>query len=272
LPELLAKKLFRNKELVEDEMHAVASGVAAVFSTPAPLGGESINEDSAALFHVDATSGVLVVADGVGGHRGGERASSIAIRAVQKSLEEPATDNSQLRSSIINAFERANRAIIDLGIGAATTLAVVEIQSQRIRPYHVGDSEILVVGQRGKIKMQIVPHSPVGYAVESGLLDENSAMYHKDRHLVSNLIGSADMHIQVGAPQKLSKRDTVLVASDGLADNLHIEEIVTLIRKGPLDKVAEQLSAKALQRMRNPSEGQPSKLDDLTFILFRLGK
>ena len=159
-----------------------------------------------------------------------------------------------------------------LGIGAATTLAVVEIQGTQIRPYHVGDSEILIVGQRGKIKLQIVPHSPVGYAVESGLLDENSAMYHEDRHLVSNLIGTSDMHIEVGAPLKLSRYDTVILASDGLADNLHLDEIVQTIRKGPLEQVVEKLASKALDRMKNPSDNRPSKLDDLTFIVFRLGK
>jgi serine/threonine protein phosphatase PrpC len=208
----------------------------------------------------------------VGGHRSGERASAIAIKSLQTSLKEPVTDKTQLRSNIINAFEKANQAVMDLGIGAATTLAVVEIAGKQIRPYHVGDSEIAVLGQRGKVKLQIVPHSPVGYAVESGMLDENSAMHHEDRHLVSNLIGTTDMHIQVGAPLTLSKHDTVLLASDGLADNVHFEEIVAIIRKGPLDKAAEKLARKALERMSNPSEGDPSKPDDLTFILFRLAK
>ena len=165
--------------------------------------------------------------------------------------------------------EKANQAVLDLGVGAATTLAVVEIQASQIRPYHVGDSEILVVGQRGKVKLHIVPHSPVGYAVESGMLDKDAAMYHADRHLVSNLIGTNDMHIQVGAPLELSRYDTVLLASDGLADNLHLEEIVALVRKGPLEKAAESLSRKAIDRMCNASEGKPSKPDDLTFILYR---
>jgi serine/threonine protein phosphatase PrpC len=270
--ELLEKRLFSNKDLVAGEIHGVGSGIAVVYSSREPESDKEKNEDAAAIFQLNGESGVLVVADGVGGHRSGERASAIAIKSLQTSLKEPVTDKTQLRSNIINAFEKANQAVMDLGIGAATTLAVVEIAGKQIRPYHVGDSEIAVLGQRGKVKLQIVPHSPVGYAVESGMLDENSAMHHEDRHLVSNLIGTTDMHIQVGAPLTLSKHDTVLLASDGLADNVHFEEIVAIIRKGPLDKAAEKLARKALERMSNPSEGDPSKPDDLTFILFRLAK
>jgi len=268
--ELLAKKVFSNKDLVAAEVHAVGPGIGAVYSSREPESDKEKNEDAAALFNVNGQSSVLVVADGVGGHRAGERASNIAVKSIQTALKEPFEDKS-LRPNIINAFEKANQAVMDLGVGAATTLAVVEIQGNQIRPYHVGDSEILVVGQRGKLKLQIVPHSPVGYAVQSGMLDENSAIHHEDRHLVSNLIGTADMHIVVGAPLQLSQHDTVLLASDGLADNLYLEEIVGLIRKGPLNKAAEALAQKALDRMNNPAEGAPSKPDDLTFILFRLG-
>lgn len=272
MTKLADRKLFNNKDLVAGETHSVGGGVAVVYSSREPESDKEKNEDAAAIFNLNGGSAVLVVADGVGGHRSGERASNITVKTVQSSLKETSEDKTQLRSSIINAFEKANQAVLDLGVGAATTLAIVEIQANQIRPYHVGDSEILVVGQRGKVKLHIVPHSPVGYAVESGMLDENAAMYHADRHLVSNLIGTTDMHIQVGAPLELCVRDTVLLASDGLADNLHLEEIVALIRKGPLDKAAEALSHKALERMCNPSEGDPSKPDDLTFILYRRGQ
>ena len=50
--------------------------------------------------------------------------------------------------------EAANRAVAELGVGAATTLAVVEIQGRSVRTYHVGDSMILAVGQRGKVRFQ----------------------------------------------------------------------------------------------------------------------
>ena len=70
--------------------------------------------------------------------------------------------------------------------------------------------------------------------------------------------------------QVLAKKDTVLVASDGLFDNLHQQEIVDIIRSGPLSESAAQLSALARQRMIEPQPEDPSKPDDLSLLLFRL--
>jgi PPM family protein phosphatase len=157
----------------------------------------------------------------------------------------------------------------EIGMGAATTLAVVEIREHTLRPYHVGESMILVVGQRGKSKLQTVSHSPVGFAVESGLLDAVEAMHHEDRHLVSNVVGNADMRIEIGPCVELAPRDTLLLASAGLFDNLHLPEIVELLRKGPLPDAVRSLAAEARRRMQCPQDGHPSKPDDLTIVAWR---
>jgi len=228
------------------------------------------NEDAAALIPFTADSGILAVADGVGGNLAGHHAASLAIEALKTSLADGVQDTLMLRTAILNGVETANRTVQALGVGAATTLALVELRGNTIRPYHVGDSMILVVGQRGRIKVQTTPHSPVGFAVEAGFLDETEAMHHKDRHLVSNVIGSIDMKIEVGSTIRLAPRDTVLLASDGLFDNLAVEEIIERIRKGPIETIVERLATDATQRMIHPEDGQPSKPDDLTFSVFRL--
>ena len=146
---------------------------------------------------------------------------------------------------------------------------MAEIQGRTVRPYHVGDSMVLVVGQRGKIKLQTVSHSPVGYAVESGMLDETEAMNHAERHLVSNIIGAADMRIEIGPTIELARFDTLLLASDGLFDNLHVDEIVQRVRKGPLKRVIRTLAEDCRRRMLDAEDDQPSKPDDLTFVAFR---
>jgi serine/threonine protein phosphatase PrpC len=176
-----------------------------------------------------------------------------------------------MREAILNGVEQADERISAMGLGAATTVAIVEIRGREVRPYHVGDSMTLITGQRGKIKYLTVPHSPVGYAVESGLLDANEAMYHEERHLVSNVVGTPHMHVEIGPKVSLSVRDSLLVASDGLYDNLQVDEISAIIRKGPLPKAAAALAAQCRTRMQDYQPDRPHKPDDMSFILFRPG-
>ena len=128
---------------------------------------------------------------------------------------------------------------------------------------------ILVVGGKGKVKLLTVSHAPVAMAVEAGLLDAVEAMHHDERHLVSNVVGSTEMRIEIGPPLKLAPRDTVVLASDGLSDNLHLDEIIARIRKGKLTQSMSQLVAEADQRMQTPLPGCPHKPDDLTVIAYR---
>lgn len=259
---------FLNLELVPGEVSAFAGGSVAVYSARSP-DKQSPNEDAAVLIPFNGHAGVLAVADGLGGERAGEQASRTALAELIASIAAADPAEPTLRTAILNGFENANRAVSALGVGAGTTLVVAEILGRTIRSYHVGDSMTLVVGQRGKIKLQTISHSPVGYAIEAGLLDEAEAMHHEDRHVVSNMLGSPAMRIDLGPTIELAPRDTLLLASDGLFDNLHIEEIVARIRKGPLDRAAQTLFDDCRRRMSGVEEGQPSKPDDLTFLAFR---
>jgi serine/threonine protein phosphatase PrpC len=117
--------------------------------------------------------------------------------------------------------------------------------------------------------MQTTPHSPTGYAVEAGVLDESAALHHEDRHVISNFVGMSGMHLEVGPSVPVGRRDTLLFASDGLADNLRLDEIVQRIRKGPLLAAARGLVTLARERMDRSEGKSPSKPDDLTVVLFR---
>ena len=86
---------------------------------------------------------------------------------------------------------------------------------------------------------------------------------------MSNFIGTSDMRIDMGPEVKLRPRDTVLLASDGLTDNIQIDDVVNIMRNGPLDKAIESMTHLARHRMTNESKLQPSKPDDLSVILFR---
>jgi serine/threonine protein phosphatase PrpC len=227
------------------------------------------NEDAAAVIPVADGSLVLAVADGVGGTPAGREASNLAVSTLASALGGLPAETVQLRPAILDALEETNRAVLELGRGAATTLVVAQIDALGMRCYHVGDSELLVVGQRGRIKQRIVPHSPTGFAVEAGLLDEDEAIQHEQRHVLFNVVGSPDMRVEVGAAAKLAPRDTLLLASDGLFDNLFLDEIVDSIRKGPLERAADTLVERARRRMEGVVADRPCKPDDLTIVLYR---
>ncbi len=237
------------------------------FKSPDKLTG---NEDAAAVIQVGADALVIAVADGVGGTPSGREAASMTMRVLGDSLTADGLDSDGLRGAILDAVDGANKRVLELGRGAATTLVIGELIGSQLRSYHVGDSELLAVGQRGRVKMRLVPHSPTGFAVEAGLMDENEAVSHDQRHVLFNVIGSPEMRVDIGTPMELSVRDTVLLATDGLLDNLYGDEIVEIIRKGSLPAAADRLVDAARERMQLEDPGDtPSKPDDVTIVLYR---
>jgi serine/threonine protein phosphatase PrpC len=252
-----------------DLRHADVGGGAAIAYTCRSPDKDTENEDTVAVVPYGPQAAVLIVADGAGGLPAGKRASLTAVTALVESLQVAMADTMLLRTAILNGIEAANDAVQNLANGSATTMTVVTIEGRSARAYQIGDSEAMVIGQRGAIKTQTTAHSPTGFAVEAGFLDQRAALHHAERHLVSNFLGTSDMRIDVGAMVELKPRDTVLVASDGLTDNVHIDEIVEINRKGPLDLAMESTIALATRRMAGGSATQPSKPDDLSLLLFR---
>lgn len=253
----------------ERAIYTTAPGkVAAVSVGDAEKNGP--NEDSAAIIPVNDTHVVLAVADGVGGLTGAKRASNLTVQALHKALSGSAdAPGRSLRTAILDGIDAANRAILASSGGGASTLALAEIGPDYVRPYHVGDSVVLICGQRGKLKLYTTPHSPVGFAMEAGLLDEKEAMEHTELNLIFNVIGSSDMRVEVGSEQPLAPRDTLVLATDGLTDNVLQDEIIAAVRAGPLDLAINRVADLALKRMRGERANTPSKPDDLTTLLFR---
>ena len=230
---------------------------------------ETDNEDTVAVLPYGPGAAVFVVADGAGGLPAGKRASLTAVNTLAESLQVAMDKTTLLRTAILNGIEAANTAVLELANGSATTMTVVTLEGRWVRSYQVGDSEAIVIGQRGLVKLQTTAHSPTGFAVEAGFLDQREALHHEERHLVSNFIGTTDMRIDVGAAVELDQRDTILLASDGLMDNVHVDEIIEFVRKGPLSEAVLSVVDQAEQRMKNARDGEPSKPDDLSLILFR---
>ena len=261
--------LVLNGAVEPDQVEIDVAGGSAFALTIRDPEKETENEDTVAIIPYGPGACVLVVADGAGGLPAGKRASLTAVTTLAASLQSSMDRTLLLRTAILNGIEAANEAVLAIGNGSATTLTVITIEGLVARSYQIGDSEALVVGQRGVIRLQTTAHSPTGFAVEAGFLDHREALHHEERHLVSNFLGTSDMRIDVGAGVELRARDTVLVASDGLTDNVHLDETIELIRKGSLAESGAAVAGLARKRMAGKGSGQPSKPDDLSLILFR---
>jgi serine/threonine protein phosphatase PrpC len=241
------------------------AGGVAYFACPSPDRPEA-SQDRGLLWIAADGRCVLAVADGVGGIAGGARAAETALQCLLARLQ--AIGAGSLRTAVLDGFEEASGKVLALGSGR-TTLVAVSIEDGILRSFHAGDSAALVVGRRGSLKHQTISHSPVGYAVESGLIDEEAALEHEERHIVSNLIGDEECRIEIGHHLRLAPFDTVILGSDGLFDNLSIPQIVECARRGPLLKVATDLASASLRAMNAEGADQVGKADDLTFLLLR---
>jgi len=167
----------------------VAGGESLAYCAPSP-DGNSENQDAVAIIPYGPQAAVFVVADGAGGLPAGRLASQTAVRALIAQLEQASEKTIMLRTAILDGIEAANGAVLGLANGAATTFTVITVEGITARAYQVGDSEAIIVGQRGVIRLQTVSHSPTGLAVEAGFLDQREALHHEDRHLVSNFLGT----------------------------------------------------------------------------------
>jgi serine/threonine protein phosphatase PrpC len=253
----------------DDRAQAVTGDRAevALFSR-ASVGDPAANEDAAAVWELGPDRVVVAIADGVGGGPGGAEAAATAIETLDRVLVRHGSD--PLRSAIVDAFERANLRLLERRRGAGTTLVVVEVVDRTVRSYHAGDSGALLVGSKGRVKMETMHHSPVGYAVAAGLLQHDDSLVHEDRSYLSNCVGTSDMRIEIGPPVAMAPRDTLLVASDGVLDNVRQAVMIETIRKGPLIEAAESLRMRANATMSGEDRELPAHPDDATAVLVRL--
>ena len=185
---------------------------------------------------------------------------------------EVAESREGLRIHVLDAIEAANQTILGWGIGAGATLVVGLLIDNTARIFHVGDAEALVCSNRGRIKFSTVAHSPVAMAFEIGVLNEQEAMHHVDRNIVNNHVGSREMRIEIGPSVTLGLYDTLLLASDGLFDNLMLGEIVEHIRGKELPKRAQNILQRTRTRMQAVDASLPNRPDDLSVLMFRQHK
>jgi PPM family protein phosphatase len=219
------------------------------------------NEDAHGQFVPETTAEVeergvvFVVADGMGGHRGGEIASRIAVRTI---LAFYTADSGTDRAiALTRAFHEANQTIIQEAVsdstlfGMGTTCTALALHQGRAYFAHVGDSRCYLV-RRGKILQVTNDHSIVGEMVRSGILSDEDARTHPKRNVITRSLGAQpDVMAETPESIELEVGDTFLLCSDGLTGYLSdIDLSVVLATHAPEE------ACKILVRMANEQGGR----------------
>ena len=191
---------------------------------------------------------LLTVADGMGGHKAGDFASSYTVNVLKDELKKTPMDKPEeiLRSvvSIANhkLIEAASRDIKLEGMG--TTLVAATVVGNTLYFANVGDSRLYVIG--GEIRQITVDHSLVEEMVLAGSLDAKKARTHPDKNVITRAVG-AEEYLDVDFfTTKLHEGEKILMCSDGLTNMVEDEQILQLIHeKGTLESKAKALVAAA---------------------------
>lgn len=200
--------------------------------------------------HVLVTGSLFAVADGMGGHVGGEIASQTAINALQKEFEKDSSIDSLIKSA-----KNANKAVWQRSQkeanlkGMGTTLTAVGLiknnNEEELGIVNVGDSRAYLL-QNGELSQITEDHSLVEEAVRSGQLSAEEAIHHSSRHILTRAIG-IEQDVEVDNWIILPyKGDRILLCSDGLINEVDDSHIAQILRehKDP-QKAADFLVEKA---------------------------
>lgn len=207
---------------------------------------------------------LMIVADGMGGHRGGATASRLAGETVKAQYLGAETDD--IAQVLRDALTRANARIFseaqsnpDLrGMGTTTSALVVRGEVGWFA--HVGDSRIYLI-RGGEISQLTDDHSLVASMVREGLLTTTEAEHHPRRNVLQRSMGvSEEVEIDIKGPFDVQEGDTFILCSDGLHGVVREPELGE-IGKLPLERAAEEFLRLALER------GAP---DNVTVIVARL--
>ncbi len=230
------------------------------------------NEDSWNRFSILVPDGanqamqhaeLIVVADGIGGARGGEVASSLAVQEIGKLMESERTPNRSIEQRLDAAISAANELIYqrsakepDLQGMGTTILAVVITQKRRCYVAHAGDSRAYLV-RGNRIHLLTQDHTRVQEMVDMGRITMAEAKDHPNRHVVSRFVGINDtvpvdlniLQYTERPDEKAAKAlyidvqpgDTLIACSDGLNDMLEDAEILELVRRNGVQNGPNEL-------------------------------
>ena len=209
---------------------------------------------------------LAIVADGMGGHEGGQEASRIAVETIREVFSETPVGDPQ--SLLIAGFLAAHQRILRYAEGhpelhgMGTTATAIALLDDELFYAHVGDSRLYLV--RGdNISRVTHDHSYVGRLVENGVISSEEAETHPQRHILTAALGAGEEVSPETPPQPiaLQKGDVLVLCTDGLWSLLTEHEIQSVVAGSGLPE-----ACRALIKMTKDRGGP----DNITLQLLRV--
>lgn len=208
------------------------------------------NEDS---YLVDTARGVFAVCDGMGGHRGGDVASRLAIGTIHDWIKQHPPGSSIV--PLEGALREANRVIWEVAQAdpdlrdMGTTATVALIWEKRLFISHVGDSALFRI-RKNIIDKLSQDHTLAEQMVTRGLLSAEEARLSSYNHILTRAIGIAPEVAIDSCQVPISVGDSFMICSDGLSDLVTPQDMLTIYRRhtDDLDKIAGEMVRYALNR------------------------
>jgi serine/threonine protein phosphatase PrpC len=253
-------KLFRKKNKKENTSELIESGnVKAVVLSD--LGNIRTNNEDVGMFYRIAEEDItrekgylLIVADGMGGHKAGEVASKMATEIISQEYFKK-NGNGSIEKTLYKAFSTANRKIYELASsqkayhGMGTTCSAFVVTGDAVYYAHVGDSRGYFL-KNNLITRITEDHTYVQELVNKGEITTKEADTHPKRNILTNAMGTKpDLRIDTGkCAYSFENDDRLMLCSDGLYDYIHENELADILNNKPLQEAAEYMIREAKKR------------------------
>jgi PPM family protein phosphatase len=223
------------------------------------------NEDS----HLRGRT-VFAVADGLGGHQGGEVASAMAVEPLAALDGRTFADAREAAEALAGGIREANQSILQRGRsdpglwGMGTTVTAAAVAADRVLQLaHVGDSRAYLLRPGAPLRQLTTDHTVVEEAVERGLLTRRQAAVHPQRGVVTRAVGlDPEVRVDLPEPLALAPGDQVLLCSDGLTEVVDDDQIAGVLA----DRADGDDACRALIAAANQAGGP----DNVTVVLLRV--
>ncbi len=185
-----------------------------------------------------AIGNLYIVADGMGGYKGGALAAELAVEQLRENIGK-AGAGGNVEDTLIFAFKQANQVIYEKNNSPdadysqmGTTAVVLLVSDQSAKVAHVGDSRAYLF-RDGSLSPITKDHTRVQRMVDTEILSEAEAEQHPDSHILERAIGiHEDVMVEVSSGINIKPGDAFLLCSDGLSGFVSDKEMESVLKSG----------------------------------------